>query len=169
VLLTAAAPNGEAPPNAKDGVLLDAGAAGAGAVVALLPNANDGLGASDADVVLAPLPNDIGLFAVGAAENGLPALAPLAKPPNPDFGAAVEADDNALVEPNAGDAPPGTLNLNFGAEVASAVSAGLGAGAVLPKPKLEACGLGASGAGAGLAEGAFDTPKLNLGGAGLEA
>lgn len=169
VVLAGAAPKGEAPPKAKDDAPVGAGAAAAGVIVELLPNANEGLGACDPDVVLAPLPNNIGLFAVGAAEKGLPALGPLAKPPNPDFGAAARGDDDALVEPNAVEAPPGTLNLNFGAEVASAVSTGLGAAGALPKPKLEACGFGASGAGAGLAEGAFETPKLNLGGAGLEA
>lgn len=173
VLEAPVAANGEAPPpKEKDAVPLDTGAAAAGVV--LPPNEKLGLEASEGlsvvGVVLALLPNVKGLLGAEAAPNGFPALDPLllAKPPNPPFvavaGATVEG--GPPVEPNAGEAPPGTLNLNFGAGAASAAFGAAGA-----KLKLEACGLGASlgasGAGVELADGAFVTPKLNLGGAEL--
>jgi len=175
VLEAPVAPNGEAPPpKEKDAVPLDTGEAAAGVVPP--PNEKLGLGASEGlsavGVVLALLPNARGLLVAEAAPNGLPVLDPLllAKPPNPPFvavaGATAEGDPPE--EPNAGDAPPGTLNLNFGADAASAAFGAVGA-----KLKLDACGLGASlgasGARVELADGAFDTPKLNLGGAELVA
>lgn len=176
-------PKGELAPKEKVGALVDAGAAAA-VGAELPPNEKEDFGASaglsDVEFVLAPLPNDIGLFEA-AAPNALPELVPLAKPPNPDFGVVAKVDEAALLDPNALDAPevpevpnalepvPGRLKTNFGADVASAVSAGLGAGAALPKLKLGTCGLAASGAGVELAAGALVTPKLNLGGAGLAA
>ena len=175
-LETPVAPNGEAPPlKEKDGVPLDAGAAAAGAV--LLPNEKLGLGASEGlsevNVVLALLPNAKEFLVAEAAPNGLLALEPLLlpKPPNPPLVAVagVGADVAPPVEPNTAEAPPGTLNLNFGADAASVGSVAFAAAGAKPKPG--ACGLGsslgASGAGVVLVEGAFVTPKLNLGGAGL--
>lgn len=183
VLEAPVAPNGDAPPlKEKDGVALDEGAADAGAAAAgavLPPNEKLGLGASEdlseVGAMLPLLPNAKGLLVVEAAPNGFPTLEPLLllNPPNPPLRAGVGArvDVAPLVEPKTGEAPLGTLNLNFGADAVSVGSVGFATAGAKLKP--DACGLwsslGVSGAGVVLAEGAFDTPKLNLGGVGLAA